>query len=635
MSSASIPMAHRRLHESLRPERFIGLCTTDRVLAKEAIKGSLPCLRGVIALLEVDCDLVGFLPIFFHHLDSTNIPNDEAMDTQTLPPDTLSMLTCAFLSLEGLYNCRSPQGAFPFLWTRIWPWVKFFDVYHLRMLDSPSHDVLRARFFCIITRLLTLNSPTAREISTTPGVATLVAQAWGAYFREPNTKTEMALRHVPEFFTAASAFEYDFDELMEAAGGESALAEILTKLVDLLLAEHNTTQRGTVHLCAVLNLSLRSAGDGWLSVLLSHGYLRCSIAILLFVTAQSSIPGPSLAAGQREMYTELYKVAWNEFWRLVTFSPVYSYILEALDAGVLTLIVETAITATHLPVDGAAMPDLFTLALLPSTIYYPILSRLGDILPRLDEQTSTSAFRSSSVYPAWQSFADLVAERLAIKRRFDSGEFLDRRACDNLECGRIYNKVEFRRCGGCKYQHYCSEKCQTQDWRTGHRKRCAISRSPEIWHTDHLDGPAYLTHHDRLFLRALVACDFDRHREKIYLIRIVRMREHGFHHLSTIINYSYGRPKIDVRLDPNHGSEWCSRAARSRGRMQTNLVFLSHEPKFWLMPTRWSDSRVMDMLYTLSVGIPSGTDVASLPPSIVEAVNILIRDVLSGVEEIM
>ena len=34
---------------------------------------------------------------------------------------------------------------------------------------------------------------------------------------------------------------------------------------------------------------------------------------------------------------------------------------------------------------------------------------------------------------------------------------------------------EFKRCGGCKNVYYCGRKCQVQDWKAGHKKKCGTS----------------------------------------------------------------------------------------------------------------------------------------------------------------
>ncbi|KAJ6586020.1 hypothetical protein B0H19DRAFT_1111184 [Mycena capillaripes] len=61
--------------------------------------------------------------------------------------------------------------------------------------------------------------------------------------------------------------------------------------------------------------------------------------------------------------------------------------------------------------------------------------------------------------------------------RLDRTQITARRACDNMECGVIRDKKEFRCCSACKSTYYCSNDCQRHDWGEGHRQECDRLRS--------------------------------------------------------------------------------------------------------------------------------------------------------------
>ncbi|KAJ7455101.1 hypothetical protein FB451DRAFT_1516727 [Mycena latifolia] len=451
--------------------------------------------------------------------------------------------------------------------------------------------------------------------------------------------SELALRAIPEFFVIASSFKHDshdfmdnFDDFVDGAGGKGSLAALLTQLVDYLLASDNTPHGTARNLCGVLCFTMASKDDAWISALLSRDFLRAAVSILLFVDSSAEV------AANMDMYTDLYQRAWNEFWRLVLHEPGYARIAEAIEAGVLTLIILNG--AKHIDWAVGGMKTLITKVLLPATLYYPVLALLEDRLPRLDDPASTHAFISSALYPNWQEFTRVALDRLAVKRRFDSGEHVACKACDNMECSRILKKTDVKRCAGCEYQHYCSKECQVKDWRAGHRRECRIIRPPSKsysnhdWHLDYLDGPAYCTSRDRAFLRALVARDYERQRQHLFLSRIVGMREHG-PRLLTLFDYSAGPAQIEVIADSNHEADCSVRAARSSGRMQINCVVLARDVGYWVLPTRSNDSRIHATLVALAQSVPPGTDVSGLPPHVLQTVTKLIEEVCPDVVEIV
>ncbi|KAJ7136762.1 hypothetical protein C8R44DRAFT_728724 [Mycena epipterygia] len=217
-----------------------------------------------------------------------------------------------------------------------------------------------------------------------------------------------------------------------------------------------------------------------------------------------------------------------------------------------------------------------------------------------------------------------------------------RKAYDNMEhtarpvfsAAGFSKKKDFKRCAACEYQHYCSRECQAKDWRAGHRSECKMTRPPTGWHADHLDGPAYCTARDRSFLRTIIAHDYERHKQHIFLSRIVGMREHG-PRLLTLFNYCNGPAQIGVEADSNHEADCSARAARSGGRMHINCVMIARDVGYWVLPTRSDDSRVHQALFALSQSISHETEVSSLPPYVVQTVTKLIDEVCPGVVEII
>ncbi|KAJ7455093.1 hypothetical protein FB451DRAFT_1565016 [Mycena latifolia] len=169
----------------------------------------------------------------------------------------------------------------------------------------------------------------------------------------------------------------------------------------------------------------------------------------------------------------------------VAAGPGYARIADAIqvDAGILTLIVSNVL----------ALLEFTSLAWM--TQHQHKLS----YLPR--------------VYSYWQAFTKVALDRLAIKRRFDSGEHLACRACENMET----------------------------IW-TGPRSTLAVTEPSS-------------------------------ERSSLTTSRIVGMLENG--PCGTRYNYSARAAQIDVVADENHAMDWGVRAARSRGQTHINRVIVA------------------------------------------------------------
>ncbi|KAJ7155260.1 hypothetical protein C8R46DRAFT_1041433 [Mycena filopes] len=326
-----------------------------------------------------------------------------------------------------------------------------------------------------------------------------------------------------------------------------------------------------------------------------------------------------------DLFPELFKHSWNLFLPLVLHGEDYAQELEAINAGALILFVSHA--QKHVGWSDPELETLITTILLPMTLYYPVLSAIEAALPALEEATSTAAFMSSPLYPAWQDFVTLARERIKIKNWVDSDARISYKACDNLMCGKILPKSSFKRCSGCGYHYYCCKECQVADWRNGHRNHCAITRPPDGWYAPHLDGPAFCTARDRTLIRAILLHDYEAQKERVFLSRVVKMREHGLG-ITTIWQYDSGRARFTVAPDPNYtdNRDWAARAFRSGGKIHVNYVV----PGEWVVLLRSELGEVNRGLYVVAQSLAPGTVEETLPDSAIVTVKRCVQN--QGVE---
>ncbi|KAJ6448339.1 hypothetical protein C8R45DRAFT_1133106 [Mycena sanguinolenta] len=533
-------------------------------VATAAVNGSLPHLRSTVREAATNRE-EKLLPLFYHHLDPTKIPSEDAMDTEILAAETVDTITRALLCVEGLYHfslSTFPSGSHPDLFGRVWPWAQFLDVHRSRISGAPTEDLLRTRVFSILVSFEGI----ASKVASTPEIGILAAQVWGNYFRDPNPMSELALRRLAYFLAMGMAAQYGLDPFIEGAGSVDALAILVVNLVHYLLkSDASDPEIKTPHLLAVTIFSNRSKEHAWLSALRSHKFMPVLISVLLF--AGRLIENPT------EKLYYIYKEAWQGFFRLFALASGYTDVVAVVDAGLLQGIVSIASTRIEWDESRAAAQspsgEIIKFIVQPATVYYPVLAALERALPLAQQGMSASTFISS---PDWEEFINLVLDRLKVKKQFDSGEHIACRACDNLECGQILKRTDFKRCSGCEHQYYCSKECQIQDWRT------------DGGHVVQLDGPAYLTRRDRAFIRFLVAYDYERHKQHIFLTRIVKINQHG-ESLLTFFDYREGSLQVDVQ--PMHSED-------------------KEQDYFrWLLPIRSSASHAHDALVELSQGVSS------------------------------
>ncbi|KAF7364099.1 MYND-type domain-containing protein [Mycena sanguinolenta] len=392
-----------------------------------------------------------------------------------------------------------------------------------------------------------------------------------------------------------------------------------------------------------------SSGDNaWLSALQSQKYAPALVATLSLV---EHVAG---ANGDEESF---HRIAWDLLFELLRVGTGYADITNAIRAGLLQCIV--SLPNTHADWDMSKEHEAIQWVIQPATLYYPVLSAIEASLPLLTQSTSTTTFTSSVLHADWKEFVDLVLDRLTVKKGYDSGQYLTRKACDNLECGRILKKTEFKRCAGCRYVHYCSRDCQIEDWSTDHKSICQSIRAGSSYfpsadseilqdgHNDVLDGPTYLTSRDRAFIRAIIRADYERFKQVVFCAMIVRMREFGE---NVVVSFDYRTGRVEVRVhppglvdyiagEPSNGY-FASRMAQNDRRMQLNIAVLPHamlsqssDGCRWKLPIRSSNSSVHDALFTLSQSLPPGSN--DLSSAVHRAVDQLVEEVCPTILEIV
>jgi len=264
-------------------------------------------------------------------------------------------------------------------------------------------------------------------------------------------------------------------------------------------------------------------------------------------------------------------------------SPGYTYVAQALDAGLLRVVVRLAASmkvgsrdadrdATYISV------KLLLTEILPRALmHYPVLLRLSGSIQDAKGFASASHIDKSAFRTEWNNFVSLTEARLQLLHRWE-GSRPYFKACDNLKCGKIGPRRNFQCCGGCRTTNYCSTKCQSADWHNSHRETCGTFEQFKI------EYPEILTIREKGFLRALLTADYLRLLPGIFIRQVIFMHSWPREPFYTVLTYSDAHePKIEVcpQRAMNAVNTYTRtvtahflRSKKSGARMEVHVVFL-------------------------------------------------------------
>ncbi|KAJ7474111.1 hypothetical protein FB451DRAFT_1367108 [Mycena latifolia] len=546
-----------------------------RRFATAAANGSWKDLRLLIERAGSKLKPRHIFPIFFGNLDPAGIPSVDQLDSDSAAysPPCIPLIITSMQTMTETRNQILDASTTTELCADFWPRVS--RIY----ANSPSQ-----RYTASTCRPSYSDPETAAQINATPGVLSVLARAWKILLRPQSRLSE------PSF--------HDLCRLM-LSGWNAGEPENLAALMDALFFQH---------LYRVQPAREYPMSDA--TVFFLRGVIK-----MLKEAGQSDGPlAPALLA------VGIIKPLTTLLWK--------RWLTEALAAGLLRAIVvcvESGFQETHDDVKRLLKvllpPFLFSHSLL-----FALDAAFGQIGPLAI--MSASVFEAAELYPVWKEFSELANQRIALMKKYDSGIFasLKVRACDNIACLRpgLRNEAEFKQCSGCMVSVYCSQACQTADWRQGHRDIC------EAIQAELLREPDPLSSRDKSFLRALVNSEFQEMKDQILLQQIYSTHSGPGSPLATL-HLSYAKGPLQIGVLPTQdcrskSREWGNIARASRIRSAAPVIVsvavgLSAHSRYFLM--RPFSSTLRDGLQRLVGEIPEGSDI-EVCPTLVEKVKALV-----------
>ncbi|KAJ7648211.1 hypothetical protein DFH06DRAFT_573840 [Mycena polygramma] len=522
------------------------------------------------------------LPVFYANLHPVGIP------TENDQPATLPS-ACALIALNGLRMLPNPiPAAGADLWPRICPWITFFYTYRKALPDETLEiDILKG--FLFFYGYLRENTRALALVLKTPGVRTLATRAWKVILQRPIpevTNDQAPLVQLAYFLTESMQLRKPENmlEVLDGAGGSwDELAEMIALYIKVSAPRRNTSlsESGTHCMGAILFLleEIDDSGGPITATLIAHGLVSSLTAVVYGLSEASAANTVGILGKTFDVLRQ--KLKFHPWQRTIPDALAAHILSASICCGIREIECETAVRPAMAEiVDG--MIELLRVTLPSSMVYYPVVSEMKIALQTVVDHRLVQHpnFAKSPIYEAWLDFRAFVDKRISVAKQWESAECVSRLACDNLGCGDIRPKREFKSCGQCHRAFYCSAECQKIDWQEGaHRERCASIRSFSLRH------PEILSTRNLSFLRALVRSDYEAHKVEILHRQVACVRAHPVDQIVTRLNYTAGHVRISVEAIPTKlsaadiyrgvdGDEYFARAMQSAGHMELLLVLV-------------------------------------------------------------
>ncbi|KAJ7174963.1 hypothetical protein C8R43DRAFT_975608 [Mycena crocata] len=599
--------------QTLQFRTLTRLRTSLRPVAISAFNGSLKDLDRLCTRLR---NLPGdeaqlLLPVFYEQLDPSRMPNSNELELAITTATRLPAIEGAVSSVAALCiiatTCRIPITSCPDIWTSLWSWLDFLQTYWDVLPGFQAYD---QRSTCLDYSHLLLglaeHPETSDAIYATPGVRKILTGAWIALLEGASAGSKPAWPHISKLLGSLSQGLKDgsnFEEVVDAFGSYTDLALAITKQISLapmgpprcllmilgFLAE-------TQEMPDTVQIALRSAG-----------------IVTSLVSALNALPAmPPSVVEQLALYT-FYPLN-----RHMDAYPGYTWMAEALDAGLIPALAFLSKTATQSDQFYEALEYIVRMALPRGLAFYSVVKRMKNLTFQVQDAAAGAQATGSPLFELWGTVALLVEERVKTLDVWEGVGRYSPRACDNLACLKVDGRRKFRRCAACRSAVYCSPECQRTDWQDGHRDVCESLRS--VRHGP--DYPADIPVRERNFMRAMLEADYQRLRREVAFHTIFFLCKHPGEPFWMGFDYSLGtanvqcapRSRLPVTgpLEAEVPMHW-ERLSRANGRMEMHVILVGYGKTDYthVLPLRASSSFFHDGLERIARSIPPGSNPAN------------------------
>ncbi|KAJ7124108.1 hypothetical protein C8R43DRAFT_1031330 [Mycena crocata] len=643
------------MHDSLSLANISRMRPHLRRLTETAAKGSFTDLIRLRNLLQSfsESELTLCLPCLFHQLDPADIPNPDDLDIILSSACPMPRIDCAFVVLDVLHRVILKvhfPDTYQDFWLRVWPWIDFIHTYAESLPITKSKDASQTCIsFSAIISALTFDAATKTEIQCTPGVRRFLAYAWKTNLQyDPCWAVAGGIQHLlPLLYIISNRIDEgrNFEEILDGVGGSSThLARTIVMHLD----------RGAAHLCRFPDYAPASLINEFMGLCMrfvGSPFLQIESPSRLHVALQdTAFPAALVGVIIATRDTGAVKSQRFSLVHLIEFlktPPGYTYIVQALDAGLLRAIIMLAVglpapAEANIPDDEtmlAACRELLEETLPRATIHHRVVSQLKRSFPDAENLAQESAMSDSPISREWHQFVELVKERLRVFDVWQAPSRVSLKSCDNIRCGKIGPSHSLKCCGRCRKSTYCCLDCQRLDWLDGHAQTCGNLLLCRFLYPDQLTVRA------TSFLRALVTDEYLRSMLQIAFRQVVFMHAHPDEPFLTnfefvtpsgvqieVLPQSVLRPADELEAAIQLPTPICPKE-RSGQRMEVHVVgiHLGRDLRRLLLPMHTETAKLQDGLLRAVELIPPGKTVADMLPQVMEYLDNLISDVKSDI----
>ncbi|KAJ7623879.1 hypothetical protein DFH06DRAFT_1305292 [Mycena polygramma] len=542
-------------------------------IAVPAARGSWDDLTRLLQLLDTEGNMQIWtfcLPVFYANLDTAGIPRGDDI--------TSHVVRHALLALSILRLMKpSHAAAGTDLWPRMWAWSDFLCTYRDCVGSIHPIEDVSADFLFFVACLRT-DQNTATIMSQTPGVRRVLMHSWASLFERTAAESREGFVHLSTLlrdFMEADEPE-NREEILDATDGPGGLAVLIVKYIKHFMPPRRTAMTEEILFVfydgiVTFTAELLDGAAGTMRLDIAAALLSAGIVEPLTTVIGAMSESNAHHEGVDGLLLECFESPART-------KPSAESISAELLRGIMHSIV---VCGGAEDLESSALWELMTVVLPAATVYHTVLVQLQPWLLEPDQFATSPAFEQTAMYHHWLYFGGLAMERIDVMNDRTEDYHPSRKACDNMECGLIREKTEFKQCSHCHGVYYCSTDCQKRDWRSGHRDTCNSLRISRF-------GNSNISGRNLSFLRKL--CHSDSYLLEIpeeLCVRLSLMRDHPAEPIVSILDYrsvDYESETCEsqtttlalAREADAHGeicwAEHVARAARSGGRMELHLM---------------------------------------------------------------
>ncbi|KAJ7657759.1 hypothetical protein DFH06DRAFT_1473055 [Mycena polygramma] len=622
-------------HDILDMKHVSKLPSSFRTIALAAADGSLEDLSKCALVLgypdlRTSPSVAWLLPVFYLHLDPKRIPTPDAVDIIVATATRHPCIDAACTALKALGEFVDlsvfPHFVAPDLWRRVWPWMHFIHTYWQHLV-GPSFgldaEIPACMNNCFLVAKLQVDSSARDMTYAQSGLRPLFARVWTAILLDDGVvdKSDIFRQAGRLLPTLADGLHVpaNFEEVLDGAGGNlDRLAAAIVKHISLALADRKNKMTVGTLTTAVAFLGAQAATNKeWISALLSQGVITqlvsgldafdTSVTADVFETAMGTLDRSirsKVTSTSAELCFSSVKSCLNTLLSFLTTTPGYPWIAEAVNAGLLHTLISFAMQGSR---HDVSIQCIMGQVLAPHLVSRSVITQMKKAVADVRKISGSSRFMKSPIFAVWKDLVELVITRAAILEKWEAAGALTFLACDNVLCGNIQLKNEFKRCAGCCSANYCSGDCQAIDWRDGHREVCDDLRAIRCKY------PETVPPRERAFMRALMHHDYQKQLFHIGIREAMFMRDHPGEEYIIVFDYAKSGGPVKFKVDPKRALpggadlevelpvQW-RRFQRSGGRMGMHIMYVQEgaEGRPRLFPLRASSAEFQQGLLTIA-----------------------------------